>query len=367
MLRGWFFGAAALVCMCVAAAWCCGCGLVADKDRIRVAKLGDRYITRGDMYKVLRDMSDDERPTIEKKADLIDVVRKMINTDIQKRLGDQIESKLGKPLVSREQAQQRFISLHPDENYGVLFTNVDPHSLDMSPEEWTSAKDQAEIEVDRVLSEMRGQAAVAYRAIEDFKAAKLKATDEEVQREFNLRTAELKVPERIRFAGLRFVTTLPGAETQAAEVRRRLAEGVTFDALLQEYLAKSKEFVVDSDIVNDGSPSFAGFWVNASGSQTGDIIGPVFMPAYEGVGADASGRRITRRIPDAYLVFRVLEHYPERPMTLEEAKGRVLPDILMAKIIDQLWMESGATIYEDKLPDPSVFTKKPGDPITGRK
>jgi arsenate reductase-like glutaredoxin family protein len=39
-----------------------------DKDRIRVAKVGERYITRGDLFKIIREMPDNVRPMIRTEA-----------------------------------------------------------------------------------------------------------------------------------------------------------------------------------------------------------------------------------------------------------------------------------------------------------
>jgi len=138
---GLIFRGALSGCMCAVLLWSSGCGLIADKDRIRVAKLGEQYITRGDLFKVLRDMSDEERPNIETKGDLIRVLRNTIDGRIRKRLADELEQKLGKPLVAREQAQQRFFALHPEENYQLLFTQVDPKVLDMTEAEWQAGKE----------------------------------------------------------------------------------------------------------------------------------------------------------------------------------------------------------------------------------
>src|SRR6056297_564145 len=54
--------AAALTLAALATA--AGCGSIADKDRIRVARLDDTYITRGDLKELISDMPDKERPNI---------------------------------------------------------------------------------------------------------------------------------------------------------------------------------------------------------------------------------------------------------------------------------------------------------------
>ena len=343
-----------------------GCGFIADKDRIKIAKLGDDYYTRGDLYELLREMPDEERPHIQSKGDLIRVLQFMLDGKIKAPLASEIEQEIGKPLVTREQAKQRLFSLFPDENYQVLFMDADPRAFDMTKAEWESAKAEVELKIDKVEINLRGEAALAYRAIKAFQDGSLKIEDDEFKREYDLQKDTLKMPEAIHFLGIRFSTTEENAEGKAAEIRRRLDEGESFDDLVNEYLLKNKDYIVDSDIQqNPNSATFAGFWVSASGAEQGDIIGPVFMPGYQSQRVDEQGRVVRKVLPDAYVVLRVIEHAPERPLTLEEAKPRLAQGIMLAKMMKQLREENGMEIFVDKLPDPAMFGPRKGDPIRG--
>ncbi len=355
-----------LVCLC----WvvlCSGCGWIADKDRIKVAKLQDRYITRGDLFRVLREMPDDERPHIQGKGDLVRVLKNYVDDEMKRPLAAALEQE-GKKLVTREQAQQRFFAMHPEDNYQLLFTVDDPQAFDMTQAEWEAAKVEAEMAIDRLEDKMRCDAAVAYRAMEAFQEGVLTVSEEDYQREYDFRKEELRKPEQIHFLAIRFKTSEPNAAGQAAQVRRRLAAGESFDDLVDEYLAKDKSYILDSDIAkNPKSTKFAGFWLNASGSQPGDIIGTVFLPAYELVGRNADGQMVLMRMPDAYLVLKVLEYAPERDLTLEEAKRQLLPGIVVRNMMERLREENKVEIYYDKLPDPAMLTRRTGDPIMGEK
>jgi hypothetical protein len=342
-----------------------GCGWIADKDRIKVAKIGDQYITRGDLFRVLREMSDEERPDVRTRSDLNRVLREHIDESIRNPLGEQLQREK-KINVTREQAKQQFFAMHPEENFQLLFTTDNPEAFGMSRAEWEGALAEAELEIDRVEIELRGQSAVAYRAAEAVKNKTLVVSDEELQQEYDVRKAELNKPEQIHFLAIRFKTSEPDAESQAAEVRKRLDAGENFDTLVREYLAKSKDYILDSDIRNDPNmPKFANFWLTASGGKPGDILGPVFMPAYDLMGRPAEGKTRVIPMPDAYLVFKILEREAPRTLTFDEAKPYLVPGILIAKMTQMLRDENGVEIYYEKLPDPSIFSQSEGDPIRG--
>ena len=91
-----------------------GCGQITDKDRIRIAKIGDRYITRGDLYKIIRDMPDTERPLIRTQSDLLRVLNTHIDSRIKLPLGKKLAAE-GKVSVDREQARERVFVESGDE------------------------------------------------------------------------------------------------------------------------------------------------------------------------------------------------------------------------------------------------------------
>ena len=78
-----------LACL-LALALAMGCGMIADKDRIKVAKINDRYITRGDLYKVIREMPDAERD-IRTKGDMLRVLNRHIDELIKLPLSQEVE------------------------------------------------------------------------------------------------------------------------------------------------------------------------------------------------------------------------------------------------------------------------------------
>lgn len=345
-----------------------GCGFIADKDRIKIAKLkgqdgAERYVTRGDLFKVIREMPDDERPTIRNKGDLLRVLNSYIDQQIKLPLADGVEAELkaqGKALASRETAMQRYFKLHDDDNYAQIYRLQNADQLGMSEAQLIALKQEIDLGIDRVYDLMRCDNAVAYRSIADFKGGALKLVDADFEKEFAVRKDELKKLEWMQFRAIRFPVDMAKSETEAATVRKRLDAGETFDALKTEYAARNPEFVIKSEIENNPNlERFRGFWLDASESKKGDIIGPIYLPEYQAMGnPDAQGRASVRNMPAAYLVLQVINHRPETAMTLQEAKPSLAPSILIAKEMQKLREENGVEIYENKLPNPAMFSDR---------
>jgi hypothetical protein len=339
-----------------------GCGMIADKDRIRIAKVNDDYITRGDLYRVLREMPDDERPAIRNKGDLLRALNTYIDEQVKAPLVPVVEQQLGqgKELVPRQAAAQRFFAEHPDDNFEVIYQIQDPAAVDMTQAELDFKKQEIELRIDRVLDKLKADAAVMYTALNAYKNKELVIEDREFEQEYGFRKDTLKTLEWMKFRAIRFPEFEPDSERGAADVRRRLDAGETFDAVFNEMAAKKPSSVIESEIENNpGLERFRGFWMSASGAEKGAVLGPLFLPEYQ-VMAEVQGRRASRNMPAAYLAIEVLDHKPERTLTLDEAKPKLAPTILVSKMMQRFREQNGVEIYEDKLPDPSLFVDRFG-------
>lgn len=343
-----------------------GCGMLTDKDRIKIAKLRDQFITRGDLFRIIRETPDDERPHIQNKGDLLRVLQVHIDERIKQELGKQLQAE-SKITVNRDTAKEQYFQLHKDENYREIYTLEDPSAVGMTKVDLDIVKEEIETGIDRLMEKMLGDAAVMYRAKEAAQSGAIQITDEDVQKEYNLRKDSLVKFEWMRFKAVRFPLDIPNAETEAANVRRRLDAGETFDAIYKEFQDKNPQTVVESEIENNpGLQKFTGFWNNASGANQGDILGPVFLPAYQMMGRDPNGKTIVYEMPDAYLVLRVEEHKSETTMSLDEAKMSIALPIIITKTMDLLRKENAVEIYEDKIPEPEPYNDlSGGDPIRG--
>ena len=370
-MRNQFVFSIGSVCCVLLLLLCCGCGFIADKDRIKIAKINDRFVTRGELFRIIREMPDDERPAIRNKGDMLRVLKGYIDDEIKRREAAEVEAGLeGQPLVAREAAKQRFFREHPEDSFADILDLESGEPLGLSDAQLIAMKEEIELRIDKVEEKMRGDAAVMRRAMERYKSGSLVISNEDYELEYNLRKADLKKLEWMEFEAFRFPTKMPvpteapmavlSPEEEAANVRRRLDAGESFEALKDEYLARNPGFVVYSEIENNPTlAKFRGFWLNASGCKKGDIIGPVYLPAYQVVGQpDAQGRQRVINMPSAFMVLKVLGHRPERSLTLDESKPTLAPSILMAKAMRQLREENGVEIYEDKLPDPALFSRQ---------
>jgi len=482
-----------------------GCGMIADKDRIKVAKINDRYITRGDLYKVIREKPDAERPDIRTKGDMLRVLNRHIDeliklplgqevqrevqeqekkkviqglaagrfiqehaqekyakvlkaksaeeagmsqqdfdavkqemTSIIEQLTHEIEAQLASPeraRLARQVAQGQFLQAHAKDKYGAVLAADTPDAAGLPPDqferlkrevdsaidqlaaqveqvfdgkgaalvsrqqamqshfkklraqdpdadvdyaaiynlkdpsvmgltdlEFQMMKEELDIGIDRELETLRGNAAVAYRATQALMNATLKLDDADFETEYKLRKNELKRLEWLKFRAFRFDPDTPNAEVEAAKVRKRIDSGEAFDDLIKEYAEKNPNLILE-DFEIENNPAFArfrGFWLNASGCEKGDVIGPVFMPQYQ-VTVQAKGRTASHLMPAAYFVLQVLDHRPETQLTLHEAKPQLVTTIAFARMMNLLREENGVEIYDDELPDPSMFVRRTSD------
>lgn len=352
----------------------CGCGQIADKDNIRIAKFRDSYLTRGDLYKLIHEMQDTDRPKIRNKGDFLRVLNQYIDAKIKIPLGRQLAEE-GKISVPRVRAREMFFQECGDdaEQFRAIWDMEVPpegqvtplmQTYNLTPSRLKTIKTVIESGTDDMEKKLLGDEAVAYLALLDFKDGKLVVEREELEREYRLRKDSLRKLEWMSFMAISFPAGVEGALEEAAAVRKRINTPEDFDAVIREYAGQGSSLVVrpivaaarviESEIENNPNLArFKGFWSAASGAKVGDIIGPVYLPEYQQIAQDAQGRSRTVQRPDAYLVLRVLGYRPETTMTIEECQAQLAPPILVARKMRQLREENGVEIYDDKLPDPT--------------
>lgn len=353
-----------------------GCGNIADKDRIRIAKIDNTYVTRADLFKYLREMPDTERPQINSKTDLLRVLRRYLDERIKIPLGHQLALE-GKVKISREEAREQFFKNSGDEEQ--LLRNI--WSMEVPPEGQTTPlmqtygltaaslrarKEFIEQETDKTLEQMQADAALSYLAAQAARAGEIHIDEDALKREYEMNKARLKKFEWIRFRGLRFPAQASEAAQMAAEVRERLDAGADFDMLVEEYKAIDPRIVFESEIENNPELlRFQNFWLQTSGAKPGDIIGPLYLPSYTQMTVDARGKTQAVQMPDAYVIFKVLEAKPEREMTFEEVRPLFEPQLYINEMMKKLWRDHGVEIYEENLPDPRTFGEALKDPLLG--
>jgi len=336
------------------------CGQIIDKDNIRVARLEDRYITRGDLSAMIRAMSDTDRPRIRNKGDLLQVLNYYIDLQIKIPLGRELHAE-GKIDVPRDLAREEFFQQAGEE--GELLRNIWGMDVpaagqstplmevyNLTATSLRARKDFIEQETDRIHERLLGDEAVAFLAAEAFRANELEVDRASLEREYQVRKDSLTTYEWMRFLAIRIPAEIPDAATRAAVARQRIDDGEDFDTVLDELLAENSRFAIESEIENNpGLERFRGFWETASGAEEGDILGPLFLPEYQQVNPQTNQAVI---MPASWIVLQVLEHRPERVLTLDEAYPMLAPPLLIAEQMKVLRDERNVEIYEDRLPDP---------------
>jgi len=236
----------------------------------------------------------------------------------------------------------------------------------MDHRQWRARKDFYESRIETLRDKMQGDALLGYFAAEDFKAGKLKLDPAALEREYAVRKESMHRLESLAFFAIEFPAAVVSSTEDAAKVRARIDAGESFDAIAAEFQAKNANSVSNSAIENNPTlEKFRSFWEQSSGAEPGAILGPVFLPSSGRVRVDAQGKPVQYQAPDSYLVLKVLEHQPERELTLQEATPELAPELLYAGKLNSLREEMGVKVFEDQVPDPRSEGTGTGDPVLG--
>jgi hypothetical protein len=335
-----------------------GCGVIADKDRIKVAKFQDEYLTRGDLDLYIRELPDEERPIIRRKRDIEEVLEAYVDRLVKDTLAEQL-SEEGKIHVPREMAEARYYLQHPDQRMEI----TNPEEVGMTATDISVMKQGREFAIDRVQEQMLGEAAVSYKMQEGVAAGVLTVDEEDLKREYELRKSELVNFETCRFSGMYFPGTDDNASSLAADLRRRIEGGEALDDIQIEFEGKGGE-PLEATLANDpNNQKFEGFWRWASGAKPGTVVGPLWIQGWQRQRVNAQGQAVAEPIPNAYLTAVIEENTPETVKTFEEAQTDLSIPLLYAVAMDRLRKEYGVELYKDKLPDPSMYDDGGGQSI----
>lgn len=360
------------------------CGVMIDKGRIVIARIGDQQFTRGDLAKLLRGMGDQDRPRIRNKADLLRVLNNHIDDQIRMQMAERFASGAAEFTEVAQQlyvplsaAIERYIAGRGDDAKLVRMVMLSPlpaegeetplmREFDMDHRQWRARRDFYESEAETLRDKLQGDAVISYLGAKGFKEGTLKLDPEALQREYDVRKESLVKLESLAFYAIEFPAAAQGAVEAASATRARIDKGESFDAVAAEFQARDPNSVSNSGIENNPTlEKFKSFWMVASGAEPGAILGPVFLPSSGRVRIDAQGKPVQYQAPDSYLVLKVLEHEPERALTLQEATPRLAPELVFTQKLKELRKELGVEIYEEQVPDPRSEGGSTGDPVLG--
>ncbi|MCP4641983.1 MAG: hypothetical protein GY851_16190 [bacterium] len=352
--RAWLKAAASVLLALALLLNGAGCGLIADKDRIKIAKINEDFITRGGLKKVIRAMPAKERPEIRTQGDVLLALKKHLNNEV-KRLAAEPLIEDGKIHVPREMASAIYDQRNPDQVQKIS----SPEEYGLTEADLRYFGEVREGGIDRLQKKMLGEQAVMYLIEEAVKDGVMTVTDEEYAKEHTLRKAELLHPEKSKVRGLYFPVADPDAALHASQALKRLETGASPDAILEDFRDKGAK-ILQAAFENDPSKAarYGTFWEKASGADKGQAIGPIYIRGWQKTETSMTGQTMTSRLPDAYFVCTVLDHVAAQQKSLDEAKIDLQPFILYAKMMDRLWEQFGVEIYENKLPDPAVYDSR---------
>ena len=326
------------------------CGFIANKDRIQIAVLNGKPITRGDFDKVIRDMPPGERPLIRTKGDVRKALQNYLDTEVRnKNAKDLLDQK--KIFVPREIAATVLRMNKPE-----LFIEMqNPEDYNWNEKDVAYMKEETQIQIDAMWEKLQAEAGVQYRIEQAMKEGLVTITDKEYEDEFAVRQGELKHFERVAFNGILVPGGSPEVRAAGTAIRNKLHANAAVADLVKEFEGVKAQSI-ESELENDPKKyKYASFWEQATKAKVGDVVGPIAIKGWVAAETDAQGKTVEKPYPDGVLVCVVTGRTDETPKTLEESKTDLQYNILYSKIMEQLRTENGVQVFEDKLPDPGVY------------
>lgn len=336
------------VLLCFVAAALGACGIITDKDRIRVARWNNQYFTRGDLQQAIRVMPGEEKPQIRTKGDLRAVLSDIIDERLKQAQAEALKSE-GKINVSREEAEARYALRNPEKYMEYLqLSQVLPE------EDLAMYEEERQLGIDREQERLYGQRALAYLINDAVQNGTLVVSEEQYEKQYNLRKDQLLTAEQVAIQGVYLpIDAHEDAAAEASKVRAELEQGGDPKAIAERY-SPEKAGYLEVGLTNDAPAiKFASFWQQASQSKEGDVISCYISEWNRNV--KVAGETKTEPIPNSHLVCRITRYVPQRQKTLEEAKPDLSSSILYSEMMERLRDAAGVEIYDDKLPDPGMY------------
>ncbi|MFP6583803.1 MAG: hypothetical protein VCD00_14785 [Candidatus Hydrogenedentota bacterium] len=329
-----------------------GCGAIADPDRKVIANFEGEKFRRGDLRDVIREMSDEDRPLIQTRDDLVETLNDHLNKQIliMEARELRIEEKLE---VSREHARRIYFAKHPE--YVNVEKMTDPSVMGISQNDLMALQAELEFGIDDEMELLFQAAAFEYRVQHFIETAKPKIEEWEFEDEYDARKESLFTFETVDFIGIRFPLG-PGAQKEAVKARGRIDAGEPFQDVLRKYLALSPDFGIRAAFDNNPTKMrFVQFWYGVTGSKKGDLVGPVFLPSHDQMRPGPDGRMEVKQETDSWVVLEVIDSEAPRQKSLEESKQELVMPILRRRVMDELRASYGVEIFPEELWRPEGY------------
>jgi hypothetical protein len=332
------------------------CGKLADTDQFIIAKYQDEVIRRADLKEALRDMSDEDRPLIQNREDVLNALNKLINDKIKDDLAKTLR-KEDKITVDRSEARIVYFKKFPE--YENVYRITDPSQMDFSERHLKAMKAEVEFGIDEEVDILYRDEAHRFYTKELVSNGTITVTQEELDAEYQIYRNELKTYEIVSFDAMVF-----GDIEAAAAIRTRIQEGESFNQVFNEMRSKTPQLAIGRAFQNNPDQiQFRQFWHTVGGSGKGDIFGPLILPEHDVVGQTDDGRTASQKFPASFIVLEVVDRQEPREKTVDEAGIQLTAKLLLEKSMITLRDEYGVEVYEDKLYRPEGFGDQYKDSI----
>ena len=337
-----------MIVVAIAAPLLAGCGMITEKSRIKIAKVGGQYFTRGDLEDAIRNMPIEDKPAIRTKGDLRVVLSDIIDDHIKQGQADALKEQ-GKINVPREQAELQYILRYPEKYQEFMqLKNM------LAEDDVKHYEEERELAIDREQEKLYRNQALIFLINDAVQNGTLTVTDEQYEKQYELRKSNMLTREQIAIQGVYLpLEAHEEVYAEAAKVRDQIENGADPKAIAEAY-GEDKAGYLEVALTNEGmDPKFLMFWEQASQREVGDVFS-AFIPGWQR-NITFAGETKTEPIPDSQLICRVAQYVPARQMTLEEAKPELRSSILFSQMMERLRDQAGVEIYDDKLPDPGMY------------
>ncbi len=251
------------------------CGLITDESRVKVARIGDEVITRGDLDSYIHQLPIEKKHNLKSKQAKLEKLREIVDQRVRLKEADKKGIEVTEEEIDREMARRGIMDITPEalEDYGPLEGADHEHGHAMPSQ-------REDIAIEIRLAKLQWQAV----------PAGLTVSDEEIEQFYEANKARFVEPESVR---MRFVTCTSLEEAQ--KILDRTRAGEDFAEIVRKTAAETQGRSGQGLIaLADVGPQELNDAIRAA--EPGDILGPIRRAAKFDI-VQLIDRRAPREIP----------------------------------------------------------------------
>jgi len=345
-----------------------GCGVVADQERLVIATVGNREISRRDFRMIVRQLPPQDKPTIATHEDMVQAVQDYIDREALLLEADRLAQQ-GIIAVPDQAAESHYFSMNPEL---VDVRPVEDPTLFMVDEAGLQQmKDAINEGIEMARRDLLAEQALTYLVEDAIATGAIPITEAEYEAAYQAHREELEDFERVWVRGMLF-PILPETDglvqRVAADARRMIDQGRSMEEVMAQYAIDAPPAAssvpphermaleLETDIPNDPRlPQYRGFWDDIGTAEVGNIVGPVNVQPTTRFVPGPDGRPRRDVVPPSIMLVELLRHEPARPLTRAEARDRLTPIVIEGKILEQVRTRHNARVIEANLPAPASY------------